>query len=415
MPSPDVRESVSSGKCPVEMKRRIKVLSVLNEIDWGGDESRLLSMAVAIDRSRFEHVVLTLLEHPSDMQYAGLNEREKQYREMGVMVKSLSREEPDIVAPSARVPGRVQRKMAVLRRARRLARVVKRWNIDVLDARTAAYLSCALAGRMTGTPTAITYYGDWGVGTLSWPLPIVTALLMADHVLTDSIIRAEQFRAKLRCGKQKVVVIPNGIPRPTSVYDRRQARRLFGLPEDPDLRVIGQVARVIPYKGQHVLLQAAPRILARYPNTAFLIVGYTLYEDYWQNLRRLAEGLGIADRVRLVSYPGSIGDVWQAIDVHAHPSLFDSLPIAIAESMSLGKPAVVTSAGGIPEIVGHGCTGLVVPPGDPAALAGAILQLFEDEKLGHQLGEAARMRYEQRYRPEIMTSALEELFMRMAG
>jgi len=397
------------------MKRRIKVLSVLNEIAWGGDETRLLSMAVAMDRSRFEHVVLTLLDHPSDMPHAGLSDREKQYRQLGVSVKSLSTEEPETAASWARVPGTVQRKITVLRRANRLARLVKRWNIDVIDARTAACLSCTLAGRMTGTPTAITFYGLWDENTISWNWPLLASFLMADRILTDSEIRAEQFQTKLYWGKQKVLVIPNGIPRPTSAYSRTEARKVFGLPGDPKFRVIGQVARQIHYKGQHVLLHAAPNILARYPDAAFLLVGYTLNEDYREDLKHLAGELGVADRVRLVSYPGPIGDVWQAIDIHAHPSLFDSLPIAITEGMSLGKPAVVTSTGGIPELVEHGRTGLVVPPDDPVALADALLQLLANEKLASQLGEAAKRRYEQRYRPEIMTSALEELFLQMAN
>ncbi len=384
---------------------------MLNELGWGGDESRLLSMAVALDRSRFEHMVLTLLDHPSDMPHAGLDAREKQYRDMDVVVKSLSTEEPE-TEPPAKTPGRLERKLRVLRRARRLARVVRRWNIDVIDARTAAGLLCALAGKMTGTPTAIT---DYGIAdeALAWTWSMRMSFLLADRVLTDSEIRADQFRAQCYMAKQKVLVIPNGIPQPSSIYSRCEARRIFEIAEDPKIRVIGQVARLIDYKGQSVLIRAAPEILARHPQSIFLIVGYTLHDEYRQELQSLAAALGIADHIRIVSYPGSIGDVWRAIDIHAHPSLLDSLPIAVAESMSLGKPAVVTSAGGIPEIVEHGVTGLVVTPGDPTALASAILQLLEDQELARRLGEAARERYEQRYRPEIMTSALEELFVRM--
>ena len=396
------------------MKARIKVLSVLNEIGWGGDESRLLSMAAGLDSSRFEHLVITLLDHGSEMQHAGLPDREKQYRDMGVVVKSLSKEEPDTITRSKPANG-LQRKLAVFRRARRLARIIRRWKIDVIDARTAAYLVAAVAGKMTRTPTLITWYGLWDEDTISWTWPVTTSLLLADGILTDSEVRASQFRAHLHAGQGKVSVIPNGIPQPSSAYNRCESRKLFGFPDDPALRIIGQVARLIDYKGQHVLLRAAPKVLAQCPDAAFLLVGYTLNEDYQEELERLAQELGIGDRVRIVSYPGRIGDVWSAIDIHVHPSLFDSQPIAIIEGMSLGKPAVVTSAGGIPEMVEHGRTGLVVPPGDPMALANAILQLLESPQLAGRLGEAARQRYEERYRPETMISALENIFVRMAN
>ena len=66
----------------------------------------------------------------------------------------------------------------------------------------------------------------------------------------------------------------------------------------------------------------------------------------------------------MTPWPGDIAEVWQAVDIHAHPSLLDSSPIAIHESMALGLPAVVSSAGGIPELVEHDVTGLVVPTDD---------------------------------------------------
>src|ERR1700751_5778502 len=156
------------------MKRRIKILSVLNEIGWGGDETRLLSMATGLDSSRFEHLVITLLDHPFDMRHAGLSDREKQYRDMGVIVKSLSTEEPDTSTPDKR-PNGLQRKMAVFRRARRLSRLIKRWKVDVIDARTAAYLVAAVAGKMSDTPTVITWYGLWGEDPISWTWPVTAA------------------------------------------------------------------------------------------------------------------------------------------------------------------------------------------------------------------------------------------------
>src|SRR5207247_1743863 len=124
---------------------------------------------------------------------------------------------------------------------------------------------------------------------------------------------------------------------------------------------------------------------------------------------------GIGDRVIIAHYPGPIGDVWSVIDLHVHSSLYDSLPIAVQEGMSLGKPAIVTSVGGIPDMVENERTGLVVPPGDSEALGAAILRLLRDQPTAERLGQAAAQRYEERYRPEVMTRAIEDLFLELIG
>jgi glycosyltransferase involved in cell wall biosynthesis len=150
----------------------------------------------------------------------------------------------------------------------------------------------------------------------------------------------------------------------------------------------------------------------------FLVVGYerppgdTIYR---KELRQRAIELGIGDRVIIAHYPGAIGDVWSVIDIHVHASLYDSLPIAVQEGMSLGKPAVVTSVGDVATMVENERTGLVVPPGDSDALADAILRLLGDQLTAERLGRAAAQRYLERYRPEVMTRAIEDLFLELIG
>jgi L-malate glycosyltransferase len=152
------------------------------------------------------------------------------------------------------------------------------------------------------------------------------------------------------------------------------------------------------------------------PRAHFLCVGYERGGDsYKTRLEQEVADLGLSKHVRIAGYPGSIGDVWQTIDIQAHASLFDSLPNAIIEGMSLAKPAVVTSVGGVPEMAEHQKTALVVPPGDPDALAEALLQLLREPETAQSLGEAARRRYEARYRPETMTRRLEDLFCDIVG
>jgi glycosyltransferase involved in cell wall biosynthesis len=209
----------------------------------------------------------------------------------------------------------------------------------------------------------------------------------------------------------KTHVIPNGMAPPSTTRDRAEMMKQLGLPDDPNTQVMGQVSAFVQYKGHRVLLAAARSVLEKTSNTAFLLVGYSRDSDsFKEQLEQEIADMGMSDRVRILDYPGHIGDVWKAIDIHVHASLIDSLPNAIIESMSLGKPAVATSVGGIPEMVEHEKTGLIVPPGDPDALAQALLRLLREPEMAQRLGKAARNRYQKRYRPEVMTRKLESLF-----
>src|SRR5207248_6652808 len=124
---------------------------------------------------------------------------------------------------------------------------------------------------------------------------------------------------------------------------------------------------------------------------------------------------GVDGRVRICGYPGNSGDVWSVVDIHAHPTQLDSLPQAIMEAMSLGIPSVVTPVGGIPAMVDHDRTGLIVPARDPAALADALLRLLREPETASRLGRAAQDRYRQRYTTAIMTKALESIFAGLAN
>jgi L-malate glycosyltransferase len=397
------------------MRQLTRILSVIDGLGFAGDESRLLSFSQTLDRERFAHSVLTL----NPAAYTSAKEfhaRRNQYLNAGVEVNDLSEvsHEPWPCPPG--MPVRLYQKTGILRRSLRLASLVRKWNVQVLDGHLfSAGLISVLAGRITGTASSITLYGGSRVGDrVIWPLSMRVALRLATGVLTDSHARADEMKKLIPRQVSKVAVIPNGVPRLHSTRSSSEMRRFFGLPENPAIRIVGMVARFHKYKGHEVFLAAACKVLKRQPNTAFLAVGFTPSEPYRDSLKQSAERLGIAKRVVFSEYPGDVADVWNAIDIHAHTSLFDSLPISIAEGMSLGKPAVVTSAGGIPEIVQHGKTGLIVPPGDPDAFADALIEVLTKPELAKALGENARSRYAQLYQPETMARAMEDYFVNMS-
>jgi glycosyltransferase involved in cell wall biosynthesis len=400
------------------VSRRIRLLSLIENVDFGGDQARLLAFARTIDRSRFEHTVATI-RPPETRQDAEYGTMYQQYVEAGVQVVSLGKRRRDLHTALPRPALMACTAIFLWRVALRLRRFIHEQGIDLVDAHlNVANLVSVLAGRMTRTPTVVTLYHakHYTQETRLHALGIRLALALASSIITDSRVRARDFRSQVRRSHPLIAVIPNGAFPPASTRTRSDIRLALGLPDDPNIRVIGQVSGLTPFKGQSVLLRAAKLVVEEEPHTYFLCVGYERGNNaYKLHLEQEVVDLGLSKHVRIGGYPGSIGDVWQAIDIHAHASLFDSLPNAIIEGMSLAKPAVVTSVGGVPEIAAHQHTALVVPPGDSQALAQALLQLLREPETAQRLGEAARKRYEERYRPETMTGRLQDLFCELLG
>jgi glycosyltransferase involved in cell wall biosynthesis len=395
------------------MTRRIRILSLINNLHFGGDENRLLAFAQTVDRRRFDHLIVTISQEDADVDRRCGGMRQ-QYADAGVEIISLGGQLSNRAPLPIKSLQLARTGVVSLGILRRLSRLIRRLKTDLVS----IHLNTAnpvgvLAGLAAGARSVVTTY--WVRSYLKEPTRLLAArqltLGLADAVVTDSEARSRDIR-KWSYRRPRVAVIPNGIRPPASDRTVLEMRRFFGLPTDPRVKVIGQVSSLIEYKGQSVLLEAARHVLDEDSQVGFLLVGYSRgREAYRRRLERQAADLGITDRVRIVSYPGHIGDAWKAIDIHVHASLFDSLPNAIIEGMSLGKPAVVTSVGGIPEMVEHEKTGLIVPPGDPQSLSRELLRLLNDQSTAERLGAAARLRYEKRCRPEIMTSKLEDLFV----
>lgn len=361
------------------------------------------------DRSRFEHMLFVVFP-PDPAEESTDGPILSEFLEAGIEVVYLED-----------VPGRWQRpwlRPAIVRAGagvlRRLVRSLRERRIDVLDARLAGAIPLAvLAGSLSGTPVIVgNQYNFYTINTprrqaiaqIFWPF--------LDALICDSRLRLDEMLDALRV-PPRGVVIDGGIFPPASRLTVEEARRALGLPTSPRIRIIGQVGTLLRFKGYSILLEAAASVLAREPDTAFLFCGFARDEVYRAELHRQAEALGIDDRVRIAGYPGPIGDVWRVIDIHAHASLYDSAPQTIVESMSLGKPAVVTSAGGIPEMIEPEVTALMVPPNRADLLADGLVRLLRDPEEAARLGQAARLRYEQRYRAEIMVEAIEDLYQEL--
>jgi glycosyltransferase involved in cell wall biosynthesis len=182
----------------------------------------------------------------------------------------------------------------------------------------------------------------------------------------------------------------------------------LGIPADAF--VVGCCANVRPLKGIDVLVRAAAR-LADIP-LHLLIVGQV--RD--QRCQRLARRLGIQERVHFTGFRSDAARIMRLCRVAVMPSLRrEGLPRAIVETMSQGIPAIVTDVGGMPELVSHKRTGLVVPPGNAEALAQAIMRLYREPQLTAAFGEESAKWIAERFSVAGSLAAFQSLFRRLAA
>lgn len=391
------------------MSRKIRIASLYRSLRMGGDERRLLHFALGLDRRRFDMVLVTVFP-PDPDEKAIEGPILSEFREAGVEVVHLE-DRPERWRPPWLRPAITKAGCEVIAR---MVRLLREREIDVLDARlTAAIPLGIIAAKLAGTPVVTgAQYNFATVNT--WRSRVLAQVFWPwlDALVCDSELRLAEMSAALLL-PPRGVFIDNGIFPPKSERSNAELRELLDLPRSPHVKIIGQVATLLRFKGYAVLLEAAALVLAREPDTAFLFCGFDREPGFRDELLARAAALGIADKVRILGYDGPIGDIWRVIDIHAHASFFDSAPQTLVESMSLGKPAVVTEVGGIPEMIEPGVSAIMVPPGRPDLVADALVRLLRDPAEAQRLGAAAEARYQKKYRADLMVRAIEGLFVEL--
>ena len=186
----------------------------------------------------------------------------------------------------------------------------------------------------------------------------------------------------------KVVRLLNGVALERFEHDtsaRARARERLGL--QPQDLVIGCVGRLVELKNHRGLIDVLPELVAGFPRLRLVIVGGgALREQLVQHARQL----GVDERVVFAGEQPEVAGLLPAFDVFALPSTTEGLSVALLEAAASGLAIVATAVGGNTEIIEHGRTGLLVPVGDAAALAGALRSLLSEPALGASLGRAAR-------------------------
>jgi glycosyltransferase involved in cell wall biosynthesis len=171
--------------------------------------------------------------------------------------------------------------------------------------------------------------------------------------------------------------------------------------------VLGVVGRLSQEKGHRFLLAAMPEILAREPQAQLLIVGSGPLEA---ELRTQVEALSLTQCVHFLGYLQAVHTAYSRMDILVVPSLSEAFPLVALEGMVMNLPIVGADVGGLTEIILDGETGLLVPPGDSAALARACQYLLRNPDVGRQMGERGRRRVLEAFHPSQFIARHEQLY-----
>ena len=345
--------------------RRLRVLYLIGFLATdGGAERFALGLATHLPRDRFEPWVCV----PRGAEPAAA----AVLREAGIPLLDLGR----------RAKWDVHRLGA-------LPRLLRHQHFDVLHAHMfGSNLWGTLAARACGVPVRIAHEHTW-----SYEGDPVRAFLdgrvigpLASRFIAVSGADAERMVRIEHVAPDKVTVMPTAyVPRPSA--GGADLRAELGLAADTPL--YGTAAVMRPQKALHVLVEAHARVVAALPAARLVIAGDG---ECRAAVAQRIEELGVGDSVHLLGRRSDVDAIVAAFDVAAMSSDFEGTPLFALECLANRTPLVATAVGGLPDLLDHGTTGLLVAPRDPAALSQAILALLRDPARRAAMASAAAPR-----------------------
>jgi glycosyltransferase involved in cell wall biosynthesis len=365
------------------MSRPIRVLELCSSLTTGGGERQVHGIVQHLDRNRFE-------PHVCAISVVRGNAFLPEFEQLGVPVTVIG-------AKNLRSP------MAY----RALAGYVRREGIDLIHTHlTSADIVGRLVGRWLSVPVVSTLHNvpedyEKQQRYRYWLERYTSGL--ADHLAFCSEQLRQMFLRRWRLPAHKTSTILNGVA--MDVYLAVPA----GVPPRPAGLgpLITTIGRLHEQKAQEVLIEAAKFVLAAHPTARFMIVGHGPREE---QLKALARQLGLADKIDFAGVRYDIPEVLGQSDIFALSSAWEGLPVVGVEAMAAARPVVMTDVGGVRDLVDHERTGLIVPPGDPAVLAQALIRLLDDDERRREMGQAARARVSRDFSIATTAARYEALF-----
>lgn len=366
---------------------KTRVMEILATLNRGGAERIATTLARKLDAERFETAVAALFDPGPASLKAELDTA-------GVPVRSLGK-----------------RKGLDPRMWPRLVQALRDWSPHVVHTHSYvlryAWPAARMAGRIAIVHTVhneaskeVDALGRW-FNRMAFRSGAVAVAISGEI--------ARSFRRVY--GYEPYAVIPNGIDLGAYQDPGKRAawREAHGFRQN-DL-LVASVARLDPQKDPLALIRAFHSGLGEEPDCHLLLAGRGSLEA---EARRLAEELGLGSRIHFLGTVMDVPAMLAASDLFALSSRWEGSPLAVMEAMAAGLPVVAAAVGGVPELVEHEVTGLLIPPGEVSRAAEALRALARDPEMRRRLGAAGRQKAVQ-FSDEKMIAAYGELFERVRG
>jgi L-malate glycosyltransferase len=293
----------------------------------------------------------------------------------------------------------------------RLSRAIKQLRPDIIHAHdphgvAMAALALSMSTQLIKPPLVASRRVDFhlrGSALSRWKYRQVDCFICASEAIRQMLLADG-------VPPQRAVTVHEGIDlgrvasaRPAALHEE------FWLPHGSP--IVGNVAALVPHKGQKHLVEAAALVVRQVPDARFVIAGEG---ELRPALEHQIKHLGLEKHVVLAGFRTDILSLHKAFDIFVMSSVTEGLGTSVLDAMACGRPVVATTAGGIPEVVRDGTTGMLVPPRDPQAMAEAIVKLLRNDGLRAQMGAAGTSLANARFSAERMVQETLRVYDRVA-
>ncbi len=378
---------------PQKPKRTILYLD--HTASLGGGEIALLNLVQSLNTRRYHPIVVLSAEGPLQARLV----------QCGVethilpISKNVGQTRKDSLGLGSLL--RVGTVLQTLGYSRRLAAFMREKRVDLVHTNSLkADIMGGIAARLARVP--VIWHVRDRIENDYLPAPVVRVFRWLCNVIPDYIIaNSEATLGTLNVTRvRSLAAIPSGLALRWGhvIHDgvsEEALRTGSPLTAANSAPLIGLVGRISPWKGQHIFIRAAAEVRSQHPNARFQIIGSALFgeEVYEREVRDLATSLGLDDCLEWMGFRSDVPNLIQKLDLLVHASTSgEPFGQVVVEGMAAGKPVVATNGGGVPEIVEHNLTGLLVPMGDAPAMATAILHFLDNPDLAARMGQAGRQR-----------------------
>ena len=364
----------------------------------GGMSQHLIDLIKGLDRNRFEPVVIAPPGHK--------------------MSDELSRIDTPIY--EADFPGRPN-PIKVTRAVCRLARLFKKLKPDIIHihghmAAMVGIPAQRLAARRTPVVVSVHNYPSYQEARGFKRAFGTTVQRFLTRRASYLIAVSEDIRLNMvneeGVNPATIITVHNGIdltdlPKAPTQAAIAEVKKIHEI--ETDDKVVGAIGRLVAFKGFSVLLEAAALLKDKRRRFKVMIVGRGPEEN---NLKKQRVELGIKDVVIIPGFVPDISPYFAASDVFVVPSIREPFGLIVLQAMAAGRPVIGANAGGIPEIIRDGTTGVLVPPNDASALADAIDGLLDDTNRRRRLATAALQDLKERFSIAMMVAKTQEIYER---